>query len=50
LVGVPLTDEKYGIAVGKKEVELAAALNIALAKLKEDGTLERIQRKWLEPK
>ena len=46
LVGLPLTEEKYGIALPKERVELAKELNTALAALKENGTYARLQKKW----
>lgn len=47
LVGVPLTNEKYGIALRKDATELARQINAALAELKVDGTLERLKEKWI---
>ena len=48
LVGVPLTEEKYGIALRKDATELAEQINTALAALKADGTLDRLKAKWIE--
>jgi len=50
LVGTPLTEEKYGIALRKDATELAAQINFALAQLKADGTLDRLKAKWIEGK
>ena len=50
LVGVPLTDEKYGIAFRKEDGELAKKFNAALAEVKKDGTYEKLRKKWLEGK
>lgn len=40
------TGEKYGIAVRKDSEELLKAINKALAEIKEDGTYDRIYKKW----
>jgi len=38
--------EEYGIAVPKRDPDLLADINAALAKLKEDGTYQRIYNEW----
>jgi polar amino acid transport system substrate-binding protein len=46
-VGTPFTDEHYGIAVCKKNTDLLTKLNAGIAALKSDGTLQKLQDKWL---
>lgn len=46
MVGEPFTDELYGIAVNKDEPDLLAALNEALATIKENGTYDAIYTDW----
>lgn len=43
-----LTTEEYGIAIRKDTPELTKAFNAALAKLKADGTYDRLVKKWFE--
>jgi len=43
-----LTVEEYGFAVRKDTPELTKAFNAALAKLKADGTYDKLVRKWFE--
>lgn len=49
LIGLyrPLTDEYLAWAVRPEEKKLAHALNQALARLKNDGSLERVLGKWI---
>jgi polar amino acid transport system substrate-binding protein len=49
-VGQPFTDENYGIAVCKKNTDLQTKINAALAALKSDGTIQKLQDKWLSAK
>lgn len=42
------TAEEYGIAVSKDNPELTKAINWALGKIKADGRLEEIHKKWIE--
>jgi ABC-type amino acid transport substrate-binding protein len=46
VVGDPLTDELYVIAVRLDSPLLLKAINEALVEMREDGTLERLQEKW----
>ena len=46
VVGHPLTDELYVVAVQLDSPLLLRAINEALVEMREDGTLERIQAKW----
>jgi polar amino acid transport system substrate-binding protein len=41
-----LSEEFYGIAVGKKKKDLVRRLNEALARLKEKGTIDQLDAKW----
>ena len=45
-----LTTEEYGIAVRKDLTELTKGLNDALAKVKADGTYDKIVAKWFPNK
>lgn len=40
------TGEQYGIAVSKDNPNLLAAINAALAEMKDDGSMAQIQTKW----
>ena len=40
------TGEQYGIVVSKSNAGLTAAINEALAALKDDGTIESLEVKW----
>jgi len=46
VIGNPLTDELYVIAVRLDSPLLLKAINEALVDMREDGTLERLQEKW----
>jgi len=46
IVGHPLTDELYVIAVRSKSHALLKAINEALAEMKEDGALARLRERW----
>jgi polar amino acid transport system substrate-binding protein len=46
LVGGPVTQEEYAIAVAKDNPDLLAGINAALAKVREDGTYDLIFAKW----
>ena len=46
-VGSVFTDENYGIAVCKKKTDLAGPINAALKALKDDGTIKKLEDKWL---
>lgn len=45
--GNVFTDENYGIAVCKKKDTLLPKLNDALKALKDDGTVKKLEQKWL---
>ena len=42
-----ISTENIAIAVGPDDQELLARITVAQAELEEDGTLQRIRRKWL---
>ncbi len=46
-VGKPFTDEQYGIAICNKKADLQQKINTALAALKADGTVQKLETKWL---
>jgi ABC-type amino acid transport substrate-binding protein len=46
VVGDPLTDELYVIAVRLDSPLLLRAINEALVEMREDNTLDRLQEKW----
>jgi len=46
IVGHPLTDELYVIAVRPESHALLRAINEALAEMREDGTLARLRERW----
>lgn len=46
VVGTPLTDESYGIAICKKQKGLQEKINKALAEIKADGTYDALILKW----
>lgn len=45
--GDVFTDESYGIAVCQTNTELVEKINKGLAELKQDGTLKKLEDKWL---
>ncbi|SEO70314.1 basic amino acid ABC transporter substrate-binding protein [Propionispora vibrioides] len=49
-VGEPLTAEDYGIAMSKKNTELADKINKALDELKQNGEYDKIYEKWFGKK
>lgn len=46
LVGGPVTEEEYGIAVNKQRPDVLEMLNTALAEIRADGTYDQIFAKW----
>ncbi len=46
IVGQPLTSEDYGIAVAKKNTELAKNMDKSLENLKKNGQFDKIYQKW----
>ena len=46
LVGGPVTDEEYAIAVNKQRPEVLAMFNDALADIRANGTYDGLLRKW----
>lgn len=47
IIGDPVTEEPYAIAVQKESQRLLHAINEALRDMKADGTLEALSDKWL---
>lgn len=47
-VGDMFTSENYGIAVAKGKKDLLAKINSGLAKVKSEGLIETLSKKWLE--
>jgi polar amino acid transport system substrate-binding protein len=48
IVGVPFTEEYYGIAVKQGNKELLDLINKGLAAIQKDGTLDKLKAKWLQ--
>ncbi len=46
IVGKPLTDEAYGIAVAKKNTKLVKEIDAALDSLKKKGEYQKLYTKW----
>lgn len=46
-VGEVFTDESYGIAVCNKNADLLKKINDGLAAIKADGTVQKLEMKWL---
>jgi ABC-type amino acid transport substrate-binding protein len=46
LVGGPVTDEQYGIAVSKDRPRVLEGLNLALQQIQESGAYDQIFQKW----
>jgi polar amino acid transport system substrate-binding protein len=48
IVGVPFTEEYYGIAVKKGDSNLLGMINKSLAVIMKNGTLDKLKKKWLQ--
>ncbi|MGA2546712.1 MAG: basic amino acid ABC transporter substrate-binding protein [Rectinemataceae bacterium] len=48
IVGVPFTEEYYGIAVKKGDSNLLGMINKGLAVIMKNGTLDKLKKKWLQ--
>jgi polar amino acid transport system substrate-binding protein len=48
IVGVPFTEEYYGIAVKKGNSNLLGLINKGLAVIMKNGTLDKLKKKWLQ--
>lgn len=49
VVGTPLEDEPYGLAVATDHPEFARFINTVLARARADGTWDALYAKWLQP-
>ena len=47
-VGTTFTEENYGIAVAKGKTDLLNRLNAGLKKVKDEGLITQLSKKWLE--
>ncbi len=47
IIGEPVVDESYVLAVRHKSITLWETLNSAILEMREDGTLEALRDKWL---
>jgi polar amino acid transport system substrate-binding protein len=50
MVGSSFTSEPIGIAVCHTNTDLLAKINAGLAAIKADGTIAKLDTKWLKPK
>jgi polar amino acid transport system substrate-binding protein len=48
IVGVPFTEEYYGIAVKKGDTVLLGLINKGLDVIMKDGTIDKLKKKWLQ--
>ncbi len=48
IVGSPLTQELYGVAVKKGNSKILDLVNKGLAAIQKDGTLDKLKAKWLQ--
>lgn len=46
LINAPISDEKYGVGILKDDVEGCEAVNEALTQMYQDGTAQRLLKKW----
>lgn len=49
IVGSPIHDEPYGMAIGKQHRDFVRFVNGVLARMRADGRWETIYRRWLGP-
>ncbi|WUH96878.1 glutamate ABC transporter substrate-binding protein [Spirillospora sp. NBC_00431] len=49
IVNAPFTDEPYGVAIRKSDVDGCEAVNEAITEMYQDGTASRLLRKWFAP-
>jgi polar amino acid transport system substrate-binding protein len=48
VAGEMFTSESYGVAVAKGKTDLLAKINSGLAKVKKEGLIETLSKKWIE--
>jgi polar amino acid transport system substrate-binding protein len=48
IVGAPFTEEYYGVAVKKGNAKILKLIDDGLDKIQKDGTLDKLQAKWLK--
>ncbi|WP_084959475.1 glutamate ABC transporter substrate-binding protein [Thermoactinospora rubra] len=46
VLGQPFTDEKYGVGLKKGDTKTCEAVNAAIKKLWDNGTMKQLQEKW----
>jgi polar amino acid transport system substrate-binding protein len=44
-----VTDEQYAVVVRRESSALLRAVNAALVEMRDDGTLQQLEKKWLGP-
>ena len=49
IVGTPVTDEPYAVAVQRESRELLRAIDTALEEMEDDGTLADMRQRWFSP-
>ena len=48
IVGIPFTDEYYGVVVSKANAGLLTTVNSLIERLKDSGELKKIENRWLK--
>lgn len=49
IVNAPFTDEPYGVGIRKGDVDGCEAVNKAITEMYQDGTAQKLLRKWFAP-
>ncbi|GLZ07108.1 glutamate ABC transporter substrate-binding protein [Actinomadura sp. NBRC 104412] len=49
IVNAPFSDEPYGIGIARGDLDGCTAVNQAITRMYQDGTAERLLRKWFTP-
>jgi len=47
IVGDEFAKESYGVAICKQKADLAPRINVGIAAVKADGTLKKLEKKWI---